>query len=167
VHSFQGTYETQYFTKLLCEGEEELSRFSELFDSRPLKVKRVEFNRLVKAIRLELLRSRGEQCELQIGGVCLGNVDLQVDHLIPLATNVVNKLNGVKAVNGRKVKSHSYGSNHIANLGLACRACNAHKKHRILSAEETRRILSRRLAFTPRQGLNDERCPPCMTSDSL
>jgi len=145
VHSFQETYETQYFTKLLCQGEEELSRFSDLFDSRPLAVKRAEFNRLVKAIRLELLKSRGNQCELQIAGVCIGNVDLQVDHLIPLATNVVNKLNGVKAVNGCKVKSHSYGSNHMANLGLACRACNAHKKHRILSAEEMRRILKNRL----------------------
>lgn len=143
--SLQETYETQYFTKLLCQGEDELSRFSDLFDLRPLAVKRAEFNRLAKAVRLELLKSRGDQCELQIAGVCLGNVDLQVDHLIPLATNVVNKLNGVKAVNGRKVKSHSYGSNHMSKLGLACRACNAHKKHRILSSEEVRRILSNRM----------------------
>jgi 5-methylcytosine-specific restriction endonuclease McrA len=42
---------------------------------------------------------------------------------------------------GKKVPALSYGSNDLANLVLACKRCNAFKKHLMPSKELISRIL--------------------------
>ena len=56
-----------------------------------------------------------------------------IDHLIPISSNILNKeLRDLKAKKGKKVKSQSFGSNHIDNLIIACNNCNNRKKHKML-----------------------------------
>jgi len=74
--------------------------------------------------------------------MCDINSGINVDHLIPLATNKLNKeLRNLKAEPGRKVKSQSFGSNHIDNLIIACADCNNYKKHRIIERAKIQSIL--------------------------
>jgi hypothetical protein len=51
----------------------------------------------------------------------------------------------LKARPGKKVLTQAYGSNNPLNLVLACKRCNAHKKHNFPSVEQLGRILSIRL----------------------
>lgn len=56
----------------------------------------------------------------------------------------------MRGTDGKKVPSLSYGSNDIANLMLACRRCNAFKKHRMPSKALVERILpGRRITGRP------------------
>lgn len=72
---------------------------------------------------------------LQFPDFCEGNETLEVDHLIPLSSNVLNKtLRHLKAAKGKKVQTQSFGSNHPDNLILACTRCNAFKKNRMPDA---------------------------------
>jgi 5-methylcytosine-specific restriction endonuclease McrA len=58
----------------------------------------------------------------------------QLDHLIPLSSNELNKrLRALPRVGKAKVARQSFGSNHADNLILACKRCNAFKKHRLLA----------------------------------
>jgi len=71
-------------------------------------------------------------CQLNLSNDCLGNQKLQVEHLIPLSSNKLNKrLRKRIAPPGKKVPTQSLGSNHISNLVLACEKCNRMKKHRL------------------------------------
>tara|TARA_B100001146_G_scaffold217583_1_gene222315 strand:- start:632 stop:943 length:312 start_codon:yes stop_codon:yes gene_type:complete len=92
-----------------------------------------------------LARNDGLSCQLNLG-VCDEDSGFDVDHLIPLSSNVLNKaLRELKARPGKKVLTQAYGSNNPLNLVLACKRCNAHKKHNFPSVEQLGRILSIRL----------------------
>jgi 5-methylcytosine-specific restriction endonuclease McrA len=63
-------------------------------------------------------------------------IGVEVDHLIPLSSNVLNKkLRKMKGENKKKVPAQSFGSNDLSNFILACSRCNAFKKHRLPSSE--------------------------------
>jgi hypothetical protein len=114
-------------------------------DPREPGTKRREFNRMRTLLYSYLARNDGLSCQLNLG-VCDEDSGFDVDHLIPLSSNVLNKaLRELKARPGKKVLTQAYGSNNPLNLVLACKRCNAHKKHNFPSVEQLGRILSIRL----------------------
>lgn len=103
------------------------------FDFRDPVEKRKEFNQIRNQVFEELKLKHGDQCQLVCHPECEGIVS-QVDHLIPLSSNVLNKLFRELKGNGRKkVPAQSFGSNDRNNFVLACARCNAFKKHRFPS----------------------------------
>jgi 5-methylcytosine-specific restriction endonuclease McrA len=103
----------------------------DLFDFRdPLK-KRKEFNQIRNQVFEELKVRFGSSCLLKCHPDCT-NIGTEVDHLIPLSSNVLNKeIRNIKGENRKKVPTQSFGSNHRSNFILACSRCNAFKKHRL------------------------------------
>ena len=129
--NFEFLDDRNYFITTLCNGDvDEFEKFfSKLFDFRDPKIKRNELD--VNKIK-QLLLKDNQTCQLKISKECLGSQKLQVEHLIPVSTNKLNKsLRNLKAPPGKKVPTQSFGSNHISNLVLACEKCNSLKKHRL------------------------------------
>jgi 5-methylcytosine-specific restriction endonuclease McrA len=113
-----------------------------LFDFRHPDLKRREFNARRGQLLAQLLTQYGQACQLQLPERCNLASGIAVDHLIPLSSNKLNKeLRELSALPGRKVPTQSLGSNHIANLIVACSNCNNYKKHRLLERQHIRRIL--------------------------
>ena len=130
-NEFQNPEDKAFFDELFCDfGGYEENKAN--FDFRDPKDKRSEFNQLRNQIFKKLTSIRGSRCELGIHEKCTGIAE-EVDHMIPLSSNVLNKnLRGMKAKAGKKVTTQSFGSNDPRNLILACRKCNAFKKHKFL-----------------------------------
>lgn len=134
--------ERALFAELLCGDGEALADYAELFDDSDATVKRAIFNRQRNTLFAQLVARDGMRCRLRLPDICQGDSDLVVDHLLPLATNEVNKRLGRTAKQpGRKVAAQSVGSNHPHNLALACARCNAFKKHRLLDRERLRALV--------------------------
>ncbi len=133
-NNFQYKSDYKYYLDKLANGDEILfkKKFLKLFDFREPIVKRKEFNKIRNKVFKELVSKYGKRCQLNLSPNC-GKVELfDVDHFIPLSTNVLNKeLRHLQAEKGHKVKSQSFGSNDISNLRIACKKCNSFKKHRI------------------------------------
>lgn len=133
--NFEFPEDKHYFMSLFGVADEAEfdDQFDKIFDFKTKDEKRREFDG-VRSRLLPLLRVRDKNtCQLRLNGSCLGSENLVVDHIIPLATNELNKkLRKMKPVGGKKVPSQSFGSNHIDNLQLACQNCNNFKKHRII-----------------------------------
>lgn len=55
----------KFFQELLCDEREDLSKYESLFDFRPPILKRQEFNRIMKQVRLQLENLYGRVCQLQ------------------------------------------------------------------------------------------------------
>lgn len=132
-----------FFSDLLCQEGEDLSKYSVLFDLRKPILKRKEFIKIYRKIWMDLERSGGRICQLQLGPNCEINNPVHIDHVIPLSSNVLNKSirNSKPLQLGKKVTTESFGSNNILNLVLACRSCNLNKKHRFLKRDQMQRIL--------------------------
>jgi 5-methylcytosine-specific restriction endonuclease McrA len=131
MKTFEFIEDKKYFVDLLCGGDEvEFDRYySKFFDFRNPQIKRNELN--VRKIKIILL-GKQNSCQLKLSPTCSGIQCLQVEHLIPISTNKLNKkLRNIKASPGKKVPTQSYGSNHLSNLILACEKCNSMKKHRL------------------------------------
>ncbi|HEX8634457.1 MAG TPA: hypothetical protein VF703_09935 [Pyrinomonadaceae bacterium] len=142
---FNCSEDQDYFRTLLCEDDEDFDRYESLFDvGREPKVKRDEFNRIRGRILNQLKEQYGLTCQLGYADICDINSGVEVDHIIPLSSNKLNKelRNLPPLEKGKKVPSQSLGSNHLNNLAIACKKCNAHKKHRLLSKSEIKRILA-------------------------
>ncbi|MFH0770097.1 MAG: HNH endonuclease signature motif containing protein [Candidatus Peregrinibacteria bacterium] len=136
--NFEHHADRVFFASLLCEGDVALlaELYGQLFDFRPPAVKRAEFNRLRPRLLADLIRQFGRVCMLQYPSLCQGGAILQVDHFIPLSSNVLNKMiRQLPSETGKKVQTQSFGSNNPANLLLACPRCNAFKKHRMPTRE--------------------------------
>ena len=135
----------QFFRNLLCKEGEDLSKYESLFDLRePASIKRRELSGRKYENAWNQLENRfGRICQLQFVDGCEINNPTVIDHVIPLSTNVLNKhLRKSKPLEkGKKVSTESFGSNDISNLILACKQCNANKKHRFLDRGRIRRIL--------------------------
>ena len=139
---FEHAEDNEFFEELLKDVGGAGGR-RKLFDLRDPDIKRREFGLVRNQIHAALCSMEGECCQLKCHRDCSNSPD-EVDHLIPLKTNVLRKeLRGMRGQFGKKVPSLSYGSNDPANLVLSCRRCNAFKKHRMPSAELVARILSR------------------------
>jgi len=125
-----------YFVRLLAKGDRHLfeKKYKYLFDFRDPKIKRKEFNFIRKKVFSDLVKRYGLVCRLKLHPDCSKIKKFDVDHIIPLSTNELNKkLRNMKPQLGKKVSTQSFGSNHPYNLTLACSRCNAFKKHKILT----------------------------------
>ncbi|MBN2785885.1 MAG: HNH endonuclease [Pontiellaceae bacterium] len=119
------------------------------FDFRDPAEKRAEFNKIRKSVFADLQSRVGNICQLGCHPDCEGT-GTQVDHLIPLSSNVLNKeIRRMKGADGKKVKTQSFGSNDKSNFILACARCNAFKKHRFPSRELINRIKNNRNGLQP------------------
>jgi hypothetical protein len=133
---FEHAEDREFFAKLLAGGDEKRlqGEFSDYFDFRDAAIKRLEFNKIRKKVLAELIEKNGEVCQWHIHLECSREKIWELDHIIPLSTNELNKkLRGMVRVSNQKVPAQSFGSNHPKNLVLSCRRCNAFKKHRIFS----------------------------------
>ena len=108
-----------------------LKKNYDLFDSSDPLLKRKEFNKIRDKTFHKLQDKFGDICMLNFHADCTNSAD-QVDHLIPLSSNILNKtIRALKAEKGKKVTAQSLGSNNYRNLLLSCSRCNAAKKHHI------------------------------------
>lgn len=135
----------KFFTDLLCKINDSIDKYLVLFDFRDPNIKRKEFNSSRKEILTKLLNERGKKCELSYEGICDINSGIQIDHMIPLSSNILNKkIRKLKPEKGKKIKTQSFGSNDERNLLITCSKCNGHKKHRFLDKERIKIILRKR-----------------------
>jgi len=133
--NFEYPKDQQYFIDLLAKGDLDLfnNKYINLFDFRDTGIKRKEFNSIRNKVFNNLIIKYGKECQLKLLDNCEIDNNLVVDHYIPLSTNELNKkLRKLKPEIGKKVKTQSFGSNHIDNFKLACSKCNAFKKHKIM-----------------------------------
>ena len=142
MRTFEHDEDIDFFAEIMCRGAKaDLDAFASHFDFRPPHEKRAEFKHSRRRAFKLLVEKFGRACMLRYPSKCIGGAKLQVDHVIPISSNELNKrLRRLKPRKGRKVKSQSFGSNHPDNLVLACPACNGHKKHRIPTAQEWQRV---------------------------
>jgi 5-methylcytosine-specific restriction endonuclease McrA len=132
--TFQFPEDRKFFVDRLANGDEQRfeKEFTVYFDFRSPAVKRREFGRIRNKRLAELIEEFGEVCQLGGHPDCSMEKNWEVDHFIPLSSNELNKkLRHMRPANGKKVPTQSFGSNNFKNLVLACRRCNAAKKHRI------------------------------------
>ncbi len=139
---FQYPEDKAYFVALLCEEGESLATYATLFDFRPLAMKRQDFQAQRATLLQQLRAIYGGRCQLQFPERCNIDSGITIDHIIPLASNKLHKeVRGMFGTPGKKVPSQSFGSNHINNLIIACRACNNAKKHRLLERHILKQLL--------------------------
>ena len=132
--AFKYPEDKRFFVDLFANGSEKRfeSEFSDYFDFRHPAIKREEFNKIRKRVLKDLLVKYGEECQLRLHPDCSKVTIFEPDHIIPLSTNELNKnLRHMERAGVKKVARQSFGSNHSKNLTLACKRCNAFKKHRI------------------------------------
>jgi len=90
----------------------------------------------------ELIEKYGIVCQLKIHGDCSKIEKFEIDHIIPLSSNELNKkLRGMTRFSIEKVERQSFGSNNMKNMTLVCRRCNAFKKHKFFDKELYERLL--------------------------
>lgn len=134
MHGFQYEEDYIYFLEKLAKGNKDLffNKYLKMFDFRDPYLKRKDFNKIRNKVFRELILKYGKKCQLRIHPDCSKEKAFDVDHYIPLSTNKLNKdLRKIKAKDGKKVPSQSFGSNDISNLRIACKKCNSFKKHKI------------------------------------
>lgn len=134
MNTFEYPEDREFFISLLNSSEEKFDEeYGDLFDFRHQAIKRWEYDKSSKKILDDLLEKYGEVCQLQLHPDCSKEKVWQVDHIIPLASNELNKkLRNIERDGSEKVPAQSFGSNHPRNLTLACKRCNAFKKHRLI-----------------------------------
>lgn len=135
--NFELPEDQQYFADILTNGDTENldKNFHQFFDFRAPNIKRNEFNATKSSIKRLLIDKYGGQCILQISPKCSKNIELVIDHLIPLSSNKLNKkLHHMAHDIGKKVQTQSFGSNNDINLILACKKCNALKMNKLPDA---------------------------------
>jgi 5-methylcytosine-specific restriction endonuclease McrA len=140
IMNFKYKEDEIFFKNLLNFLDEDI--FTSLFDFSDTIDKRKAFNKIKKTIYEDLMLKQQGKCYLAFDSICDTSKEYQIDHIIPLSTNILNKhLRNITSVSSnKKVQTESYGSNHSNNLILTCKACNQHKKHRILEKEDYQEI---------------------------
>jgi hypothetical protein len=132
---FEYPEDRKFFIDFLAGGDEKRfnEEFSDYFDFRHPAIKRGEFKKTRKQALKNLLDKYGEVCQLRLHPDCSKERIWEPDHIVPLSTNELNKkLRHLERVGDAKVAPQSFGSNHPKNLTLACKRCNAFKKHRLI-----------------------------------
>lgn len=131
-----------FFKNLLCNEDEKIEKFSQLFDFRNPYQKRKEFASNRNKILDQFIIQKGKICELNFTNICNLSSGFNIDHIIPLSSNILNKtLRKLPSEKGKKVRTQSFGSNNECNLILSCKKCNNHKKHRFLEKDKIRELL--------------------------
>ena len=143
---FEHIEDQEYFENMLLYDDfEDINGFKTMFDFRIPGIKRKEFNRIRNERLFTLKNLHGIKCMLKLECCDLESGSV-VDHLIPISSNKLNKeLRNWKAEKGKKVKTQSFGSNHIDNLIIACSNCNNRKKHRMLNHDTIMDILKEKI----------------------
>lgn len=132
---FEYPEDREFFAQLLTSGDEKKleEEFADYFDFRHPAIKRWEFNKTKKEALDALAQKHDGKCQLRIHPDCSKDGKFEPDHIIPLSTNELNKkLRRLTRTAKEKVIAQSFGSNDLKNLTLACKRCNALKKHRII-----------------------------------
>lgn len=132
---FKYKRDKQYFADLLADGSIRTleKEYTPLFDFRNPTVKRVEYNIRRRELSAALSKYTKGICQ-----ICKSAKGIEIDHIVPLASNQLNKkfrkLYPTR-IGGKlkKVPSESYGSNNLANLQLVCKSCNRKKWHKIIA----------------------------------
>ncbi|MDD4762190.1 MAG: hypothetical protein PHZ25_04180 [Candidatus Pacebacteria bacterium] len=136
VHiNFEYPEDREYFANLLTGGDvKKLEKeYNECFDFRHFAIKRYEFGKIKKRVLKEFTEKYNGKCQLKLSPKCDEKSGLEVDHIIPLATNELNKkIRGMKRFSSAKIEPQSFGSNHSKNLTLGCHNCNNYKRHRFI-----------------------------------
>ncbi|MFA6416369.1 MAG: hypothetical protein WCW56_02685 [Candidatus Paceibacterota bacterium] len=133
--NFEYPEDREFFANLLAGGDDKRfeAEFSDYFDFRHPAIKRWEFDRAKKKLMPELIEKYGGKCQLRLHPDCSKEEIYQIDHVIPLASNELNKkLRHMGRTSTEKVPPQSFGSNNLKNLTLACKRCNAYKKHHLI-----------------------------------
>jgi len=144
MNTFEYPEDREYFANLLCDGDcNRLDKeFVDFFDFRHPAIKRWEFDKVRKKILQGLIEKYDGKCQLRIHADCNSDGGLEPDHIIPLSTNELNKkLRNMERTSSEKILAQSFGSNHLNNLTLACKRCNAFKKHKLLDKDIILRLL--------------------------
>lgn len=142
---FEFPEDRNFFAALLADGDVDRleSAYSDLFDFRHWSLKRWEFDKVRRKILKTLIEKHKGECQLRIHPECSAESVLEPDHIIPLSSNILNKeLRHIRRSSTEKVESQSFGSNNPRNLTLACRRCNAFKKHHILAGGLIRKLIT-------------------------
>jgi len=136
---FEYPEDEQFFDKLL-ESLGGLANNYKLFDFRDLDIKRKEYRKIRNKVFKKLIATYGNVCQLQCHEDCTGTAN-EIDHLIPLSSNVLNKkLRTIMGKSGKKTPTQSFGSNNESNFVLACKRCNAAKKVKLLTKDMLQNI---------------------------
>jgi hypothetical protein len=137
MNHFEFPEDREFFANLLTGGDvSKLSKFKDCFDFRSKEVKRKEFALMRDHLFKELVKKNGYRCAFRISPKCTPDKNLQLDHIIPIATNELNKkLRKIRGKNGKKTVPQFFGSNYIGNLALLCEECNRAKRHFFLDPE--------------------------------
>lgn len=99
-----------------------------------------------------LIAAHGRKCFIGYPELCALSSGIAVDHLIPLSSNKLNKeLRRVAPKPGKKIRTQSFGSNHLRNLIIACSNCNNHKKHRFLEPDHLKQLMKIKFEGTSRE----------------
>lgn len=133
--AFEYPEDEEFFASLLTGGDIERlnAKFYDCFDFRHPAIKRWEFNKTRKKVLKDLIAKYQGKCQLCIHSECSIDRKYEPDHIIPLSTNELNKkIRHIDRTSVEKVPAQSFGSNHIKNLTLTCKRCNAFKKHKII-----------------------------------
>ncbi len=133
-------FEDRQFFEALFRDAGPLDSWTHLFDFTLPDQKRASFNKLRNQTFSKLMAHHGPICHLAYPDICTV-IPEAIDHIIPLSTNILNKLRGIEAKPRKKVQTQSIGSNHLHNFALACARCNNHKKHRFLEPEHLARVI--------------------------
>ena len=130
----------EFFADILCDGDTKAleHKFKDYFDFRDPVTKRNEFNLTSKKICGELKIKYEGKCQLRLSPKCEADKNFQVDHIIPLSSNKLNKeIRKIKGPQGKKTSTQSFGSNHPKNLILSCSECNSFKMNKIIPFRKT------------------------------
>lgn len=132
--NFEFPEDREFFANLLTGGDVNLlDNYRDYFDFRSPVQKRKEYDMMRDELFRELVNRDGYKCGLRIHPDCTIDKDLQIDHIIPLSSNELNKqIRQLPPEKGKKVKTQSWGSNYIGNLMFACPKCNNRKKHKFM-----------------------------------
>lgn len=143
---FEFSQDKEFFDELFNElgGVE---KFPELFDFSNPKAKRDDFSKIRDQVFLKLKSQFGDVCMLKSHRDCSQRAE-NVDHFIPLQSNVLNKqIRKMERDLPKKVPQQSFGSNHELNLVLACARCNGNKLNKFPSKEMLLRVLIQKYNF--------------------
>ncbi len=128
---FRYKKDKQYFADLFADGSIGMlqKKYGLRFDFRNPTIKRREYNADKQELFPLIFKRAKGICQ-----ICKSVRGIEIDHIVPLASNQLNKKFRKMCptkIGGKlkKVPSESYGSNNPKNLQLACKSCNRKKWH--------------------------------------